>query len=83
MAEEPVSRHGKGFSAYRNSRFLMTGQANQLTVSMLGKPLKKLRIYSRKTVRAQILPYFRITMNIYSHSAQRFCIFMRFVFRSP
>lgn len=42
---------------------------------------KKPRIYSRKTVRAQILPYFRITMNIYSHSAQRFCIFMRFVFR--
>jgi len=44
---------------------------------------KRPRIYSRKTVRAQILPYFRITMNIYSHSAQRFCIFMRFVFRSP
>lgn len=42
---------------------------------------KKPRIYSRKTVRAQILPYFRITMNIYSHSAQHFCIFMRFVFR--
>lgn len=42
---------------------------------------KRPRIYSRKTVRAQILPYFRITMNIYSHSAQRFCIFMRFVFR--
>ena len=42
---------------------------------------KRPHIYSRKTVRAQILPYFRITMNIYSHSAQRFCIFMRFVFR--
>lgn len=44
---------------------------------------KRPRIYSRKTVRAQILPYFRITMNIYSHSAQHFCIFMRFTFRSP
>lgn len=29
---------------------------------------KKPRIYSRKTVRAQILPYFRITMNIF-HTA--------------
>gem|GEM_PF-3005567 len=52
MAEEPVSRHGKGFSAYRNSRFLMAGQANQLTVSMLGKPLKN-RVFTAERLSAR------------------------------
>ena len=52
MAEEPVSRHGKGFSAYRNSRFLMAGQANQLTVSMIGKPQKTAYLQPKDCPRA-------------------------------
>lgn len=87
-SEKLISYGGRAFFAAWERLFRIPEQS--LSDGRTGKPAdcqhyrqaaKKPRIYSRKTVRAQILPYFRITMNIYSHSAQHFCIFMRFVFR--
>lgn len=87
-SEKHISYGGRACFAAWERLFRIPEQS--LSYGRTGKPTdcqhvrqtaKKPRIYSRKTVRAQILPYFRITMNIYSHSAQRFCIFMRFVFR--
>lgn len=87
-SEKLISYGGRAFFAAWERLFRIPEQS--LSDGRTGKPVdcqhvrqtaKRPRIYSRKTVRAQILPYFRITMNIYSHSAQRFCIFMRFVFR--
>lgn len=87
-SEKLISYGGRAFFAAWERLFRIPEQS--LSDDRTGKPAgcqhvrqtaKKPRIYSRKTVRAQILPYFRITMNIYSHSAQHFYIFMRFVFR--
>lgn len=87
-SEKHISYGGRACFAAWERLFRIPEQS--LSDDRTGKPAgcqhvrqtaKKPRIYSRKTVRAQILPYFRITMNIYSHSAQHFYIFMRFVFR--
>lgn len=87
-SEKHISYGGRACFAAWERLFRIPEQS--LSDGRTGKPAdcqhyrqaaKKPRIYSRKTVRAQILPYFRITMNIYSHSAQHFYIFMRFVFR--
>lgn len=87
-SEKHISYGGRACFAAWERLFRIPEQS--LSDDCKGKPVdcqhdrqtaKRPSIYSRKTVRAQILPYFRITMNIYSHSAQRFCIFMRFVFR--
>ena len=87
-SEKHISYGGRACFAAWERLFRIPEQS--LSDDCKGKPVdcqhvrqtaKRPRIYSRKTVRAQILPYFRITMNIYSHSAQRFCIFMRFTFR--
>ena len=78
-SEKHISYGGRACLAAQERLFRIA--LRQFSDDRKGKPAdcqhdrqtaKKPRIYSRKTVRAQILPYFRITMNIYSHSAQRF-----------
>ena len=52
MAEEPVSRHRKGFSAQRHDSFPMTGKANRLTVSTIGTSRKN-RVFTAERLSAR------------------------------
>ena len=70
-SEKHISYGGRACFAAWERLFRIPEQS--LSDGRTGKPAdcqhyrqaaKKPRIYSRKTVRAQILPYFRITMNI-------------------